>query len=366
MTETDYLAEKCSRVRHLLHELELDALALTSQANFAWLTSGADNHVGLATEAGNAVAVVTRDRAFVICDNIEWPRVLEEETVALGLDTIHYPWWEGGVEERITALVGSDNWAADSALGARPALDGRLAPLRAILNNQEIESYRQLGRFTAMALEMAASRLEAGQTEEEAAGMIAGLIVSKGVYPGVILVASDQRLEKYRHPIPKAKRIEKTCMLVVGARWRGLVASATRIVSFGQPPAGMLERHRAVCTVDAAFLAATIPGETVGDAFRAGLEAYREAGYPDEWMMHHQGGPTGYKAREYRALSQSKDVIQLNQAFAWNPSIAGTKSEDTVLAREPFPEVLTVSEDWPAIEVESAAGVVRRPDILVK
>jgi hypothetical protein len=44
----------------------------------------------------------------------------------------------------------------------------------------------------------------------------------------------------------------------------------------------------------------------------------------------------------------------------WNPSITGTKSEDTILTRAAgrAPEILTAMTDWPMLG--------QRPDILVR
>ncbi|MDT8304742.1 MAG: hypothetical protein RRC07_02300 [Anaerolineae bacterium] len=36
----------------------------------------------------------------------------------------------------------------------------------------------------------------------------------------------------------------------------------------------------------------------------------------------------------------------MGQVFAWNPSIAGTKSEDTILAGESGNEILTAMDGW--------------------
>jgi len=98
------------------------------------------------------------------------------------------------------------------------------------------------------------------------------------------------------------------------------------------------------------------------DPFRDGEQMY---GYTC-WTLHHQGGPTGYRPREFRATAESIQVIAPEQAFAWNPSITGTKSEDTVLAREPAPLVLTVSMEWPVISAGPPGARFERPDILVK
>ncbi len=59
-------------------------------------------------------------------------------------------------------------------------------------------------------------------------------------------------------------------------------------------------------------------------------------------------------------------MVQPWQAFAWNPSITGTKSEDTILATPDGPEVISGSPDWPLVEATAAGRLVARPDILVR
>lgn len=360
------LEYKLNQVRTLLRDQGLDAAVFTTQHNFAWVTGGADNHVGITTEAGNASVVVTLDRAVVFADNIEAARVLDEEVGALGLEVIAYPWWEGGLEARITAWVGSKNWKADTPMGSRGSIEGSMYPLRSVFTDEELANYRLLGKLTGLALQYASEFVEIGATEHQIAGRLAEYLVSRGVTTNVILVAADERINLYRHPIPTDKPVQKVCMLVVGARWKGLVCSCTRMVHFGKLPESLEEKHRQVCAVEAAFLSHTLPGESVGDAMQAGLAAYAAVGYPDEWQLHHQGGPTGYKGREFRALPDSDLAIAPNQPFAWNPTITGAKSEDTVLAKEPFPEILTITPDWPTIELDSPIGPIQRPGILVK
>jgi Xaa-Pro dipeptidase len=53
------------------------------------------------------------------------------------------------------------------------------------------------------------------------------------------------------------------------------------------------------------------------------------------------------------------------QVFAWNPSITGTKSEDSILINEEGFEVLTSIPGWPMQEVEINGQTVERPAILV-
>jgi hypothetical protein len=100
--------------------------------------------------------------------------------------------------------------------------------------------------------------------------------------------------------------------------------------------------------------------------FHRGIEVYAEHGFPNEWQLHHQGGPCGYEPRDYLGSPTAPGVVLENQAFAWNPSIAGTKSEDTILATTKGPQIVTESKDWPMVRVEGQGETVLRPDILAR
>ena len=84
------------------------------------------------------------------------------------------------------------------------------------------------------------------------------------------------------------------------------------------------------------------------------------------WKLHHQGGSISYQNRDYRVGPETPEVIQEDQAFCWNPNIAGTKSEDTILATSRGPEIITVPGIFPAIAVEVDGIQFTRPAILEK
>jgi Xaa-Pro dipeptidase len=50
---------------------------------------------------------------------------------------------------------------------------------------------------------------------------------------------------------------------------------------------------------------------------------------------------TGYASREVIATPRTRQEIQVGQSFAWNPSITGTKAEETFILGESGPEVIT-------------------------
>ena len=72
-------------------------------------------------------------------------------------------------------------------------------------------------------------------------------------------------------------------------------------------------------------------------------------GFAGDIHLHHQGGAAGYKTREWVAHPQSAEVVQADQAFAWNPSITGTKVEETCITTADGIEIITASPDFPRI-----------------
>jgi len=360
------VAVKEKRVRAFLDEAGYDALVLTTQANFAWITGGGDNHLVLASDAGVASVLVTREAKVVVTNNIEAERIMAEEIAAPGFDLQAVEWLApGGAKAKIGELTRGLKVASDTGTAGSAVEAARVAELRYSLTPEEIGKYRQLGAHVGQCIGTVCQGLRPGVTENEVAGRLAESFLSRGITPTVLLVAADDRVEKYRHPISTDKKAERCVMVVVCARRWGLIVSCTRLVHFGPPPTALRRKHDAVVAVDAALNLSTKVGTPLGEIFRAGQQAYADAGFPDEWRRHHQGGPTGYAGRDIIATPDEKRTVQPNQAFAWNPSITGTKSEDTILVTEAGIEWLSFSPDWPMLDVEFRGQTVQREAILV-
>ncbi len=355
------LSEKRRRVREFLDLHGLEGVLLGSIGNFAWISGGRSNQVGAATESGPAALLVTQQAQFLVTDEVEAPRLLEEELHGEPLEALVYPWYHvdpaAAVRRRVTGRV-----ASDTGVPGLEALPSAFAELRWSLTEAEVSRYRWLGEHAGVAMTHALFHLRPGLTEQQIAGMLARALLDFGIQPTVLLVAADERMVRFRHPLPTERRLQRASMLVAGARRWGLVASLTRLVHFGEPDRELRHRHAAVAAIDAAFIQATQPGAVAGEIFRAGMAAYAAHGYPEEWKRLHQGGAAGYAGREYRAVPDTSHVVRDHQAFAWNPSLPGTKSEDTILSTPTGPEILTATPDLPQIDV----GGLSRPGILIR
>jgi len=363
-------ADRLHKVREWMRQRGLDAILLRKRRSFAWLTGGRNNHIVHATELGVADLVVLQDRLCCVTTRMEADRIRDEELSDWDCDWIVTEWADG-TDSAIRTLcqgmkVGCD--VPPVTLGLKDAIDlsQPLAELAYVLDDADIIRYRELCQTAARALEQTCREIQPGMSEWQIQAMLGQKVMAQGINPHVMLVATDERIYRYRHPIPTAKPLERYAMLVLCAERGGLIANVTRFVHFGPLPEQLQVNKEKLARIDLAMNLATRPGTPIREVFQRGLEAYREAGYPDDWRLLHQGGPTGYAAREFLAHADCEGVVQCRQAFAWNPSIRGIKSEDTILVGPQDNEFLTQTGEWPSIPVEHHGKVYQRPDIMIR
>lgn len=363
MTGAEEFAVKLERVRNILDAESLTAAIVQKTTNLAWLLGGAECWVARTVERGNCTAVVTPSDCHVLMNAIEAPRLATEEIAGLGAVPHEFPWHEDRSDALIATLGGRRPGSDAGSEGSAP-IEAALIRAQAPLTDREADRYRALGRDAGQALASALRAVEPGMTEHQVASLIARETLARGAQTAVLLVAVDERAMRYRHPVPTDAVLERYVMGVLVARRGGLHASVTRCVYFGALPEELECKHRQVCAVDGAIIGATREGATAGDVFAVAQQAYADAGHPDEWQRHHQGGATGYQPRTWRATPGSAERVRAGQAFAWNPSLQGTKSEDTIICHGQGVEVLTATPGWPTVAVPSAGEALGRAAIL--
>jgi Xaa-Pro aminopeptidase len=357
--------EKQKRLRTLLDGHGVDAVLLNQSGNFSWMTCGAECFINRADLAGVASLLITPTKRYVLTTNIEADRLSNEEGLSKqGWEVIGSPWYEQ--KDVLSELTEGMKVATDTHFPTRLNLGSEIASLRSALLPQEGQRYRELGKLCAQAMQIAVDAVHPGMTEYEIGANLLHAIESRGVQGIVNLIATDQRIFSYRHPLPTAKKLEKYAMLVLCGRKAGLICSITRLVHFGPLTDEIRQKEKLVAQIDAEMIAATCPGSTIGDVFRRAQAVYAESGFPEEWHLHHQGGSAGYAPREFTGMPASTQPILAGQAFAWNPSITGVKSEDTILVGEGFSEIITEMVGWPALNVQVGDQVIKRPAILEK
>ena len=331
-----------------------EALVASTPATVRWLLCGRGQPVDVCST--DYVVVLLPDRAYVLHKDIETPRVeTEERLTELGFERITFP-WHAGPGPTIGELLA----------GARPGSDSSLEPVlaahRRTLGPAECERYRAAGRAAAEAMSAALATLDPAQSELHAADELAGHAEEQGLVPRVVLVAGEEHLPLYRHPVPTHAPLGRCALLALTAEREGLFVSLTRLASFGAPAQDWSRIVRATAEIDATVLAASRPGASLGELFEVLATTYEEHGFPEEWRHHHQGGLTGYKGREVFATPGDETLLPTSCAVAWNPSITGGgKSEDTALVGPDGVEILTSTPALPLLDTAPIA----RPGITV-
>ncbi len=327
--------ERLGAVRRLVAERGSRGALLARRANVAWATLGAEAHVVLSSEGAVAAVLVTAEAAVVLTQVNEAARIADEELDGLDLEVVALPWHEPeAVSTEARRRAGGE--PLDDA-----ALEESLLPLRMRLSEPEAERVAWLAGRARDAVTSALDGAARGRTEHEISAEAARLLGVDGVRAPVLLAAADDRIARYRHPIPTARPIERRLMLVVVAERWGLHAAITRFAELSEPDAEIVARTEAVARVHEAMMDATGPAATLGDVLGVAQRAYAAEGHPEEWRLHHQGGVIGYAGRERIAVPEDETAIDPGMAFAWNPSIAGAKAEETILLREDGVRVLT-------------------------
>jgi antitoxin VapB len=372
MDKTAEIAEKTGRLTRMLAAEGLGGAILVAQPNFAWLTAGGNNGIDTSREQGACALVVGADgKRFVLASRIEMARLLEEELAGTDFEPVEFGWAEEKAQptflaDLATKVIGSGvALGSDLPLGPNvEGIDGAVSRCRYQLTPPELERYRQLGRDAGEVLGAVARSLTPGVTEHEIARRVADASAARGMRSVVTLVAADERIAKFRHPVPTDKSWERVVMLVSCSRRQGLVTSLSRIVSAGEVPEELKRRMKASARVNAKLLAATRPGAVGSELYRVAADAYAEEGFPGEERLHHQGGAAGYRTRDWVAHPASTETVQDRQAFAWNPTVTGSKAEETCIASAEGVEVITKSPDWPQISVRVGEREYLSPDVL--
>jgi Xaa-Pro dipeptidase len=354
---------KLALVREWLDAKGLRGVALTRPGPVAWLTAGFTNPIDRSDPVSPLWLVATSQNAAAVTTTVERSRLEAEAGLAeLGFTIEAVPWFDADAFVRAVEEIAG---APQEELGAdgdhRFGVDGDddLTALRLRLVPRERERLARLGRDAARALEHTVSLWRPGQQDRDVQARVAEELERVGALPVCLIVGGDERVERFRHPLATGQRVQRLLMAVVVAMREGLHVAATRFACAGGLPASVESALSGALSVEAAMLAATRAGATYGQVLRCCERAYAEVGQPGAWQEHYQGGPVGYRQREFELAPSERQSrwfaqpIEPGHAVAWNPSLAGGgKSEDTFVVEDDGLSCVTQTGAWPLVEVK--------------
>jgi len=384
MTERDLFRVRIALVQAFLRDNQYDGVLISRVDNFAMATGGKRNYVYIMGDIGVCSLFVTAGGdVYYVSNNIEEARVMEEELAGFGCKIRRFLWFETSAAEVVQREFRGNFVSDDGSLGKN--VHDEMAYVRSLLTPDELEKYRRLGKLAAEAMTAAVKSVEPGMPEWDIAARLVAEGTERRCLVPVSLIAADERIAKYRHPIPteqpllrgeNSERPVRRYVMIVGCFWKeGLVASITRFRQVGDIPPSIHDAYARVAGVDALMQEASEPGKTLGDVFSVCQAAYARLGFPaNEWHNHHQGGTAGYAGRTCKATpgerfpilepgwsERVKDIsdisVEFGQAFAWNPSAVGVKSEDTfILMPDGRKEIVTTTPTLPRVDLEAVLG----------
>ena len=356
----------------MLNAENFGGVLLNSQHNFAWLSGGKSNGINLSSETGACFLFIRRDgKKFVLANNIEMPRILSEEVSSDDFEPIEFGWQEEKsnanliFEKAKSLLEMNEKIASDLSFHREIAsLENPISKCRYELTEAEIERYKNLGKDAGIALGNAIKVINLGETEFEIARKTQNELAKFNINSVVTLVAADERIEKYRHPVPTENVWKKNLLIAVCAKRGGLIASLSRIICNGEIPEDLKRKTEACGYIFAKILSEIETGKFGAELYKIAAGAYAEKGFANEINRHHQGGAAGYKTRDWVIHPKSNEVVFSNQSFAFNPSITGTKTEETAILINDQIEIITATPDFPQISFDINGREFFAPNIL--
>jgi antitoxin VapB len=338
--------QRLQPLRELMKEKGLESFVLRRNPNLAWAIAGRA-HVPTTIDMACFDLIITHDSATAITNVVEAPRLIAEELPSeVTVKTIK--WSEG----RDPLLPTGPKVGSDQSGGDRIDLATEVEIIRASLINSDITRFKEICIDAAVALGSAMKQVESSDREIDVAGLITHSLWQADLEIAFLGVAGEDRVHKFRHPLPTDSVVGNRVSASICAKRKGLIASVTRIVTFGEVTDQMVSDYTSIFKVEAALFDATVVGKPFSDPINAAIAAYPANGFDaDEWTKHHQGGPTGFLPRDWPANQGSTRLIADNQPIAWNPTGRGWKAEDTILATSSGIKMLSVDPEWPVFEV---------------
>ena len=370
MTDVNKKIEFETKYRRVLDYMEAsrwDAIVIGTQSNFSWISCGGKSRVLITSEGADALVVLTLDSKTLVAYTMDGQRNYDEELTGLGFDLISTRWNGKSREEIVQDLIKGKRTLSDIPLEGATWNNQEFYKLHYPLTQWEIERYREIGRESEILLRLVVDQIRPGMTEKEVEGRLVSAFAVKGFVSTVVLVGSDERNFKYRHPIPSDKKIGSYVILVLCPRKYGLHVPITRSVCFSHDLDNeTVKKFEAASTIAANCIAHTTPGSKFSDIFEMQKGLYAELGYRDEWLNHFQGGITGYIPNDSSLCFDPSAIIKQNQACNWFITITGVNTEDSILSGPAGGEFLTHSGEWPLKQYQVGETKISLPEILYR
>jgi Xaa-Pro dipeptidase len=351
------------RVREFLEHQGLDALVIGRQDNFAWITSGGDSSVVATDQIGVGYIIITADHKWLVSYSMDGQRLIDEQVPQKDFELVTLYWHQGSPIDKILELTRGMKAAADFALPGARQLGYELTDLHYPFTDLELSRYEWIGAETNRIITEVALDLKPGVSEQDIAARFLYEYALAGMKVDVLIIGFDERISRYRHPMPTGKSLQRYAMLHPAVRRWGLHANVSRLVYFGRPGEKIQRAIDGVAKIGASVLAKLAPGVLFAQILSEEKRLYNELGYTEEWKYHFQGGITGYTlADPTRCLNPEAKVVP-RQAYDYFITITGAKFEELTILTEDGARIASLGPGWPTRAVNTPRGDIIVPDV---
>ncbi len=335
------------KLRRYMAENGYEGAVVARRDNFAWFTFGGDNKIFRSTDVGYGILVVTMDTVFLIAQTMDADRIYDDELRGLDIEVHKIRWCDESREAAAMNLLRGKKIVSDIPIHGTDYRFDDFVDLHTPYTPAEIQRYHEVGALCDRMLFEIADNVRPGMTEQEIAAMILYAYGRETMVPKVLLVGSDERISKYRHPNASDKKLEQILLLAPAADKFGLHCNISRMAVYGNDiPKQLAEKYELLNQCLAVTASLCIPGTGMGEVVSARRPILEDAGLTEEYFNHYPGATTGYFMGSSQPLIENQ-LIKETQCFDWFITVTGAKVEELVMAGERGGMVLSAAGTWP-------------------
>lgn len=347
-------------LRAKLREADVDALLVTDLVNIRYLTGFSGSSAALLIHAEDEErSVFCTDRRYHTQSAMEVPDLERVMDRSGGAALIKRAGEKKGSHRRVgfeSHRVSVEDHHGLAALAEGIELvrtPGLVELLRMIKDETEIAALREAcaAADSALAELLAGGGIRPGRTEREVARELESLMLDHGsarVSFDSIVAAGTNSAIPHHQPTDKVLQPGEFVKLDFGATVDGYHSDMTRTVVLGSPADWQRELYDLVLAAQAGGRAAVLAGAGLADVDRAARQVIEAAGYGEEFS-HPLGHGVGLEIHEApRLANNAAGTLSVGMTVTVEPGVyfagrGGVRIEDTLVVRDPAPELLTQS-----------------------
>ncbi|GHU89631.1 aminopeptidase [Clostridia bacterium] len=324
-----------------------EAILLTGEPN-RFYAAGIHTSAGLALLSSDRAAFITDSRYIELAQkrlpDFEVRQQTREDTYYKHARELAEAWGvkELLFEEDVRTVAGQEKWAKELPAAKWTHVGKRIAGVRDVKEDWEIERMTRAQRIAERALESVLKLIRVGMTEREVAAELTYHMLKYGAdklsFEPIVASGANSSMP---HAEPSDKKIEDGDFLTMdfGCTVDGYCSDMTRTVALGRATDEMKRIYNVVLEAQLAGIAAARTGVTGGAVHEAAAAVIGGAGFGD-YFGHGFGHGLGIEVHEGSgAYLGAKETLKSGMVISAEPGIYlpgkfGVRIEDCIVVRD--------------------------------